>query len=71
MRGLGVISQLGRIPEVIRCDILSGEFDLLVMVETRSTDHLREVWEQISASPDVRDIVTSVVLNSVIGSDWA
>ena len=35
MRGGGVVTELARIPEVARCDILSGEFDLLVTVVGR------------------------------------
>jgi DNA-binding Lrp family transcriptional regulator len=66
MRGVSVLSELRHIPEVVQCDILSGEFDLLVVVEASSADHLQQVWQQISALPDVKDIVTSVVLSSVI-----
>jgi DNA-binding Lrp family transcriptional regulator len=66
MRGVSVLSELRHIPEVVQCDILSGEFDLLVVVEANSADHLKQVWQQISALPDVKDIVTSVVLSSVI-----
>ncbi|MDR1264738.1 MAG: Lrp/AsnC family transcriptional regulator [Propionibacteriaceae bacterium] len=66
LRGVNVLSELRRIPEVVQCDILSGEFDLLVMVEANSADHLQQVWHQISELPEVKDITTSVVLSSVI-----
>ncbi|MDR0593583.1 MAG: Lrp/AsnC ligand binding domain-containing protein [Bifidobacteriaceae bacterium] len=71
MRGVNVLAELRRIPEVVQCDLLSGEFDLLVMVEASSADHLQQVWQQISALPDVKDIVTSIILRSVIRSDPA
>ncbi|MFH8252047.1 Lrp/AsnC family transcriptional regulator [Microbacterium sp. B2969] len=62
MRGGGVVTELARIPEVVRCDILSGQFDLLVTVIAESMDRIGEIWEQIAALPGVADTVTSVSL---------
>jgi len=69
MRGVRVLAELKRIPEVVQCDILSGRLDLIVMVEAASAEHLQQVWQQSSALPDVKDIETAVVLSSVIQRD--
>ena len=62
MRGGGVVTELARIPEVVRCDILSGQFDLLVTVVADSMDRIGEIWELIAALDGVADTVTSVSL---------
>lgn len=66
MRGAQVLAELRGIPEVVRCDILAGEFDLLVTLEGDSMDRIGEVWERIAALPDVADTVTAVSLATVI-----
>lgn len=66
MRGGQVLAELAAIPEVVRCDILAGEFDLLVTVQADSMDRVGEVWERIAALPDVANTVTSVSLTTVI-----
>jgi len=66
MRGGQVLAELAAIPEVVRCDILAGEFDLLVTVHADSMDRVGEVWERIAALPDVANTVTSVSLTTVI-----
>ena len=66
MRGAHVITELTRIPEVERCDILSGEFDLLVTVSAESMDRVGEIWERIAALPGVANTVTSVSLTRVL-----
>jgi DNA-binding Lrp family transcriptional regulator len=66
MRGGQVLAELAAIPEVVRCDILAGEFDLLVTVQADSMDRVGEVWERIAALPDVANTVTSVALTTVI-----
>lgn len=66
MRGGHVLAELAAIPEVVRCDILAGEFDLLVTVQAESMDRVGEVWERIAALPDVANTVTSVALSTVI-----
>ncbi|MBS1907384.1 MAG: Lrp/AsnC family transcriptional regulator [Actinobacteria bacterium] len=66
MRGAHVVTALERIPEVVRCDILSGEFDLFVTVQADTMDRIGEIWEQIAALPGVENTVTSVSLTRVI-----
>jgi Lrp/AsnC family leucine-responsive transcriptional regulator len=66
MRGGDVIQALKRVPEVVSCDVMSGEFDLVVRVEASDTDRCREIWQDVSALPGVRDTLTAFALSSVI-----
>jgi len=66
MRGGGVIAEISRIPEVRRCDVMSGDFDLLVSLEAESMDRVGEIWEMIAALPEVSNTVTAVSLTRVI-----
>ena len=66
MRGGQVLAELAAIPEVVRCDVLAGQFDLLVTVQADSMDRVGEIWERIAALPGMADTVTSVALTTVI-----
>ena len=66
MRGGQVIAELTAIPEVVRCDVLAGQFDLLVTLQAESMDRVGEIWERIAAIPGVADTVTSGALTTVI-----
>ena len=66
MRGAHVVTALEQIPEVVRCDILSGEFDLLVTIQADTMERIGAIWEQVSAIPGVDNTVTSVSLARVI-----
>ncbi|AEJ11246.1 MULTISPECIES: Lrp/AsnC family transcriptional regulator [Pseudomonas] len=66
MRGEAVLDALRQIPEVIQCEVLSGEFDLLLRVEASSPERVHHVWKEIAAMPGVENTVTSFVLASVI-----
>ncbi|GGM38960.1 Lrp/AsnC family transcriptional regulator [Microbacterium saperdae] len=66
MRGGGVIAEISQIPEVRRCDVLSGDFDLLVTLEAESMDRIGEIWELLAAVPGVANTVTAVSLTRVI-----
>lgn len=66
MRGGGVITEIARIPEVRRCDVLSGDFDLLVSIEAESMERIGEIWELLAAIPGVANTVTTVSLARVI-----
>jgi len=66
MRGAHVVTALERIPEVVRCDILSGEFDLFVTVRADTMDRIGEIWEMIAALPGVENTVTALSLTRVI-----
>lgn len=66
LRGGEVLAALGRIPEVVACDVLSGQFDLLVSVEAASLERVQGIWEQIAQMPGVRDTVTALALSRVV-----
>ena len=66
VRGSDVITCLRSIPEVVLCDVVSGDFDLLVRIEARSLERIQEIWEQIAALPGVTDTVTAMTLSSLI-----
>src|SRR5215218_487607 len=66
VRGSDVIAVLQSIPEVVLCDVVSGDFDLLVRVEARSLERIQDIWEQIAAIPGVADTVTAMTLSSLI-----
>ncbi|WP_342001419.1 Lrp/AsnC family transcriptional regulator [Microbacterium sp. LWH7-1.2] len=66
MRDDRVIPALRGIPEVTRCDVLSGAYDLFVTLEADSMDRVGQIWEQIAALPGVADTVTAVSLSRAI-----
>ncbi|RKS93357.1 DNA-binding Lrp family transcriptional regulator [Microbacterium sp. AG790] len=66
MRDDRVVGALRGIPEVVRCDVLSGEYDLFVTLHAASMDRIGEIWEQIAALPGVENTVTAVSLTRAI-----
>ncbi|MGP3920291.1 Lrp/AsnC family transcriptional regulator [Nonomuraea sp. 10N515B] len=66
MRGGDVLAAIRRIPEVVACDVLSGEFDLLVSLEARSLERVQGIWQDIAQMPGVRDTVTALILSRVV-----
>ena len=65
MRGADVLQALRAMPEIIQCEVLSGEFDVLVRVSAASVERVHRVWNDIAALPGVENTVTSFVLSSV------
>lgn len=66
LRGGDVLAALKSIPEVVICDVLSGEFDLMVRIEATSLERVRGIWEHIAQMPGVRDTVTALTLSQVV-----
>ena len=66
LRGGDVLAALKRIPEVVICEILSGDFDIIVRLEAPSLQRIRAVWEDIAKMPGVQDTVTALTLSSVV-----
>lgn len=64
MKGGEVLLTISNIPEVVRCDILSGDFDVLVSIEAESADRVQAIWEQIAALPGVINTVTALSLST-------
>ena len=55
MRGSDVLAALKRISEVVICEILSGDFDIMVRLEAASLERVRGIREDIAQMPGVRD----------------
>jgi Lrp/AsnC family leucine-responsive transcriptional regulator len=66
MRGGDVLAGIKRIPEIVICEILSGDFDIMVRVEAASLERVRAIWEDIARMPGVRDTVTALTLSTVV-----
>ena len=66
VRGSEVVAALQAIPEVVHCDVVSGDFDLIVRLEARSLERIQEIWERIAALPGVKDTVTAMSLSSYV-----
>ncbi|KQX02945.1 AsnC family transcriptional regulator [Ensifer sp. Root423] len=66
MRGGDVIQALRKIPEIVACDVMTGDFDLLVRVESSDVDRIRHIWQQIAEVPGVRDTLTAFALSTII-----
>ncbi|WP_105385097.1 Lrp/AsnC family transcriptional regulator [Neorhizobium alkalisoli] len=66
MRGGDVLNSLRKIPEVVACDVMTGDFDLVVRVEAEKADRIRQIWQQIADMPGVRDTLTAFALSSII-----
>jgi Lrp/AsnC family leucine-responsive transcriptional regulator len=66
VRGADVISALADISEVRQCDVVTGDFDLMVRVEAPNPERIRQVWQEVASLPGVRDITTAVTLSTVI-----
>jgi DNA-binding Lrp family transcriptional regulator len=66
LRGTEVLTQLAKIPEVVQCDILTGEFDLLVRLEAQNVERVQDIWESVCRIPGVLNTVTSFSLSTVI-----
>lgn len=65
MRGEEVLNALRDIPDVVGCEVLSGEYDLLVRVNAASAERVHRIWKDIAAMPGVENTVTSFVLSEV------
>jgi DNA-binding Lrp family transcriptional regulator len=66
IRDVAVLEALKALPEVVECDVVTGELDLVLTVEAATPVQIQQVWTQISALPGVRDITTAMSLATVI-----
>jgi len=66
MRGSDVIAALRAFPEVVTCDVVSGELDMVVRIEAPDVARIQEVWQRVSEFPGVKDITTALSLSTVI-----
>jgi Lrp/AsnC family leucine-responsive transcriptional regulator len=66
VRGIDVIATLQGIPEIVQCDVVSGELDLVIRVEAATPQRIQEIWREVADEPGVRDITTAMSLTSVV-----
>ncbi|WP_027906823.1 Lrp/AsnC family transcriptional regulator [Pseudomonas taiwanensis] len=66
MRGDDVVRGMKGIPEVTMCEVMSGEFDLMVRIEAAHPERIHTVWKLIAAMPGVENTMTTFVLNKLI-----
>jgi DNA-binding Lrp family transcriptional regulator len=66
MRGDDVVRGVKAIPEVTMCEVMSGEFDLMVRIEAAHPERVHLVWQLIAAMPGVENTVTTFVLSKLI-----
>lgn len=64
---MAAVGAASTMPEVVRCDALSGEIDLLVEIEAKDAASLNTVRDRLAALPGVLDVTTSVVLTRYVG----
>ena len=64
LRGGDLLAAFSTFPEVVSCEILSGDFDIVIRVETQNAERVSAIWQEIAAMPSVKDIHTSIVLAS-------
>jgi Lrp/AsnC family transcriptional regulator, leucine-responsive regulatory protein len=62
MRSAEVIKHVRSIQDVVVCDVMSGELDLVLHIEASSASRIHQIWTEISALPEVLNTVTSFVL---------
>lgn len=63
LRGAEVLHALHRIPEIVSCDVMSGEFDIVLRLEASAADRIRAIWQEIAAMPGVQNTLTSFALS--------
>jgi Lrp/AsnC family transcriptional regulator, leucine-responsive regulatory protein len=56
------VAAITAMPEVLRCYSLSGDIDLSVEIEARTTTQLNAARDRIATLPDVVDVVTALIL---------
>lgn len=66
MRGDDVVKALKSIPEITMCEVMSGEFDLMVRIEAAHPERVHFVWKMIASMPSVENTVTTFVLSKLI-----
>lgn len=66
MRGEDVVKRIQSVPEVTMCEVMSGEFDLMVRIEAAHAEQVHLIWRIIATMPGVENTVTTFVLRKMI-----
>ncbi|WP_250475177.1 Lrp/AsnC ligand binding domain-containing protein [Caballeronia sp. GAFFF1] len=62
MHSVDVLQKVRSVPEIVACDVMSGEMDLVLHIEASSASRVHRIWHDVSALPEVLNTVTSFVL---------
>jgi DNA-binding Lrp family transcriptional regulator len=63
MRGADVVRSIIAMPEIVSCNVMSGDLDVVLTVEAMSSERIHRVWSEIAALPGVLNTITSFVLS--------
>lgn len=66
MRGQDVTDAIARIPEVTACYVVSGDSDLILLIEAESQEHVGAIWSRLSHLEGVVGTNTSFVLSCIV-----
>jgi DNA-binding Lrp family transcriptional regulator len=66
MRGDDVVKGLKDIAEVTMCEVMSGEFDLMVRIEAAHPERVHLIWKKIAVMPGVENTMTTFALSKII-----
>ena len=62
LRGGGVIQKLLQWRETRECAVLTGDKDIMAMLEVDTQGRLQEIWTELSALEEIDDTDTHIVL---------
>ena len=65
MRDTEVIKYAAKVPEIVSCYIMSGDYDVILNVQARSHDRVHEIWKSVSSLKSVDDTHTTFALSTV------
>lgn len=65
MRGGDVLAFIKSAHEVLSCDVMSGDLDIVLHVEAMDADRIHRLWRSLSSLPGVMNTVTSFVLSRI------
>jgi Lrp/AsnC family leucine-responsive transcriptional regulator len=65
MRDTEVIKYAAKVPEIVSCYIMSGDYDVILNVQARSHERVHEIWQAVSGLKSVEDTRTTFALSTV------
>lgn len=65
MRGNDVVTAIKKFPEVVNCEIMSGEYDLMLRIEAENPERVHLIWKEIAALASVENTVTTFSLSKL------
>ena len=65
MRDTEVIKYAAKVPEIVSCYIMSGDYDVILNVQARSHERIHEIWQAVSGLKSVEDTRTTFALSTV------